>query len=92
MRIRIRISLLAAVHDVTASHCSCIELSYLLSSPPIRFQNLRFHFAENGIKLLRPHDRLLVVLPARTKIVKATEHRFNLLLHMCRRRYLNLQA
>ena len=96
MQIRIRIILLAAVHNVTALRSSSIELSYLLSyiwSHQYIFKNVRFHFAENGIKILRPHDRFLIVLSASAKMMKATGHGhvFNTLLHMCIRRYLNFK-
>ena len=35
--------------------------------------NLRFHFTENGMKVLRPHGRFLIVLPVHTETIKATE-------------------
>ena len=56
------------------------------------FKSLRFHFTENAMKVLRPHDRFQIVLPVHTETMKTTENAFNLLLCMCRRRYLNLGA
>ena len=49
-------------------------------------------FTENAMKVLRPHDGFHIVLPVHTETMKMTENAFNLLLCMCRRRYLNLGA
>ena len=51
------------------------------------FKSLRFHFTENAMKVLRPHDRFQIVLPVHTETMKTTENAFNLLLRMYRRRY-----
>ena len=54
-------------------------------STRIPFQNLRFHFTENGMKVLRPHDRFQIVLPVHTKTIQVTENATNLTLRMSRK-------
>ena len=66
------------------------ELFYLFNLHECVFKSLRFHFTENAMKVLRPHDSFQIVLPVHTKTIKATESAFNLPLRMCRRRYLSL--
>ena len=51
---------------------------------------MRFYFTKNTMKVLHLRDRCHTVLPVHTKTMKTTENAFNLLLRMCRRRYLNL--
>ena len=53
------------------------------------FKSFRFHFTENAMKVLRPHNRFHIVLPDHTETMKTTENAINLLLRMCRRRCLN---
>ena len=53
------------------------------------FKSLRFHFTENAMKVLHPHDRFQIVLTVHTETMKTTENAINLPLRMCRRRYLN---
>ena len=35
------------------------------------FESLRFHFTENGMEALRPHDRFQIALPIHTKTIQA---------------------
>ena len=46
------------------------------------FKGLRFHFTENGMKVLRPHDSFQIVLPVHTETMKTTENAVNLLLRI----------
>ena len=42
---------------------------------------MRFHFVENGIKMLSPHDRFPIVLSASTKIMKVLKDDYVTLEH-----------
>ena len=47
------------------------------------FKSLRFHFIENGMKVLHPHDHFQIVLPVHT--IHVTENATNLTLRMSRK-------
>ena len=49
------------------------------------FKSLRFHFTENGMKVLRPQDRFQIVLPVHTKTIETAENAINLTLRISRK-------
>ena len=66
--------------------CECVRCLRLRTRPHgYVIKSLRFHFTENGMKVLRPHDRFQIVLPVHTETMKTTENAFNLLLCMSRK-------